>query len=73
MKISLEGRLAGLDEAIELANEDEGRGFLDAVLALHLERLGGGMESPAETSRHAAFDPREPVLSEAEIAAFHEH
>src|SRR5689334_23448603 len=68
----LEGRLAGLDEAIELANEAEGRGFLDAVLALHLERLSNGMESPAESSRRAAFDPREPVLSEAEIAAFHE-
>ena len=69
----LEGRLAGLDEAIELANEAEGRGFLDAVLALHLERLGSGMESPSEASRQAAFDPREPVLSEAEIAAFHAH
>ncbi len=67
----LEGRLAGLDEAIELGNESEGRGFLDAVLALHLERLGIGMEAPSESGSQAGFDPREPVLSEAEIAAFH--
>ncbi len=68
----LQGRLVGLEEAIELGNEAEGRGFLDAVLALHLERLGLGMEGPSESMPQAGFDPREPVLSEAEIAAFHE-
>ena len=65
------GRLTGLDEAIELENEADGRGFLDAVLALHLERATGGMESPAAEAGQAAFDPRTPLLSEAEIAAFH--
>jgi hypothetical protein len=68
----LAGRLAGLDAPIELGNEAEGRGFLDAVLALHLERLGNEMEGPSEGAREAAFDPRQPVLSEAEIAAFHD-
>jgi len=68
----LSGRLPGLDEAIELGNEADGRGFLDAVLALHLERTGGGMKAPAQASPDGAFDPRTPLLSEAEIAAFHD-
>jgi hypothetical protein len=68
----LSGRLAGLDEAIELGNEADGRGFLDAVLALHLERAGMRMENPVESLPQAAFDPRTPLLSEAEIAAFHD-
>ena len=68
----LQGRLAGLDESIELGNEADGRGFLDAVLALHLERAGCGMEGPSQAASQAGFNPREPVLSEAEIAAFHD-
>jgi len=67
----LEGRLAGLDASIELGNEAQERGFLDAVLALHLERALQGMEAPSGAAPQAGFDPREPVLSEAEIAAFH--
>jgi hypothetical protein len=67
----LSGRLSGLDEPIELANTAEVRGFLDAVLALHLERSLRGMESPDESAPQAAFDPRQPVLSQAEINAFH--
>ncbi|MBK7642901.1 MAG: hypothetical protein IPJ19_07595 [Planctomycetes bacterium] len=66
----LVGRISGLEEGIELGNEAEVRGFLDAVVALHLERLVGELEAPAEASTQAAFDPREPVLSAAEIAAF---
>jgi len=68
----LEGRLAGLNESIELGNDPDVRGFLDAVLALHLEHALQGMEGPSEPAAQAGFDPREPVLSEAEIAAFHE-
>jgi hypothetical protein len=70
--VGLQGRLAGLNEPIELGNEADGRGFLDAVLALHLQRALQGIESPSEPAAQAGFDPREPVLSEAEIAAFHE-
>jgi len=67
----LSGRLSGLDEPIELVNTADARGFLDAVLALHLERTLRGMESPDESAPEAAFDPRQPVLSQAEINAFH--
>jgi len=68
----LEGRLAGLEDSIELGNEAQERGFLDAVLALHLERAVNGMEAPSGPASQAGFDPREPVLTQAEIAAFHE-
>jgi hypothetical protein len=66
------GRLPGLDEPIELGNEADGRGFLDAVLALHLERAGSAMKAPSQGTPESAFDPRTPLLSEAEIAAFHD-
>ena len=68
----LSGGLAGLDEALALGTEADARAFLDAVLGVHLQRLGDDLEGPVQGTSTAAFNPREPVLSEAEIAAFHD-
>lgn len=67
---ALSGRLEGLEESIELASLEEARGFLDAVVEARLERVVHELEAPGEAALDAAYDPRQPILSEAEIAAF---
>ena len=67
---ALAGRLEGLDEWIELASAEDARGFLDAAVSQRLERVFLDLEAPGEGLLEAAFDPRQPILSEAEIAAF---
>ncbi len=69
---ALAARLAGLEEPIELESPSEGRGFLDAVVARRLEHALLDLGDPAEGPSQAAFDPRQPILTAAEIAAFHD-